>query len=165
MVVNAHCKLAQFLEEHDVSASERVKKFGRLMSELVTEIFFVPQDGFVNVAVLPSPHSQSETLHAPNIAGVNVSQTVSPTGMSQVQVPGYSQSTFGTVEEAIADPAAGDNFLGRAEAPEIPDADGLTNSEFELVASKAQDPYLDPKERANAAMMMLCGTRRKCTLL
>ena len=77
---------------------------------------------------------------------------------------GYDPNS-GANSTNICDPAAGDNFLAGAEAPEIPDADGLTNSEFELVASKAQDPYLDPQERANAAMMMIFGTRRKCTLL
>jgi hypothetical protein len=51
------------------------------------------------------------------------------------------------------------------EAPEIPDTDGLTDSEFRLVASKANDPYLNAKERADAAMMMLFGTRHMCSMI
>ena len=48
------------------------------------------------------------------------------------------------------------------EAPETPDPDdGLTPSEFNLVAKGAIDPLLDPKERANAAMIFIFGTRGK----
>jgi hypothetical protein len=57
------------------------------------------------------------------------------------------------------------SFHGEVEAPEISDADGLTNSEFRLVASKANDPHLNAKERTDAAMMMLFGTRRKCNMI
>jgi hypothetical protein len=49
--------------------------------------------------------------------------------------------------------------------PETPDADGLTASEFRLVAARANDPLLDPKQRAAAAMTMIFGTRRKYKLL
>jgi len=51
------------------------------------------------------------------------------------------------------------------EPPETPDADGLTASEFRLVAARAKDPLLDPKQRAVAAMTMIFGTRRKYRLL
>ena len=51
--------------------------------------------------------------------------------------------------------------LVTVEAPEVPDADGLTSSEFRLVAAQAQDPHLDPKERAEAALLMPFGTRGK----
>lgn len=55
--------------------------------------------------------------------------------------------------------------LDAVEAPETPDADGLTASEFRLVAARAKDPLLDPKQRAVAAMTMIFGTRRKYGLL
>ena len=35
-----------------------------------------------------------------------------------------------------------------AEPPEIPNTDGLTSFEFRLVADRAKDPFLDPKQRA-----------------
>lgn len=154
MVINSHCKLAQFLEGRDTPASERVKKFAQLMSDLVTEIFFVPT-GYVNVAV--PPPSQPETR---NMAGntSNFSQAAPTSQFLTSQEPGYSH-TFSAVEEGT------DPTVGEAETPEIPDADGLTNSEFELVASMAQDPSLDPKARADAAITMLFGTRRKCNVI
>ena len=138
-------------------ASERVTKFGQLMSDLVMEKFFVPQDaGYVTVAV---PPSQPETLHVRDTAGINHSQAVPPTCQPEFLTvqPAKHSYTFGEMVEA-KDPS-----VGEAEAPEIPDPDdGLTDSEFNLAASKAQDGNLDPKERADAAMMMLFGTRRKC---
>jgi len=47
------------------------------------------------------------------------------------------------------------------EPPEVPDADGLTDSEFRIVSARARDPSLNKKDRADAAMMVLFGTRRK----
>jgi hypothetical protein len=47
------------------------------------------------------------------------------------------------------------------DSPESPDEDGLTASEFQIVAARANDSFLDPKQRADAAMMMLYGTRCK----
>jgi hypothetical protein len=123
MVINAHYKLDQFMREHGASATPRVQKFAQLMSDLVTEIFFVPA-GFKNVA-------------AETISG-RVSQ--------------YDQSMRGSASYD------GDEF---PDAVEAPDADGLTDSEFQLVSARARDPRLDGKERANAAMMMLFGTRRE----
>jgi len=49
-------------------------------------------------------------------------------------------------------------------SPESLDEDGLTASEFQIVAARANDSFLDPKQRADAAMMMLYGTSAcKCT--
>jgi len=111
MVINAHCKLEQFSEEHPTSASERVKKVRRLMSELVTEIFFVPENGYVNLAAtLPLP--QLPTLPVPTAAGVNPSQAAPVASLvSQPQIEGYSEATDPTVE---------DGLRGEAEAPETP---------------------------------------------
>jgi len=47
---------------------------------------------------------------------------------------------------------------GEVDVPEVPDADGLTDSEFQLLAAKAVDPHLNAKERADSAVMMLFGT-------
>jgi hypothetical protein len=77
MVINAHCKFEQFLQNHSTSASAQVKKFGWLMLELVTEVFLVPENGFVNVAV---PSSQPKTAPAPTMAGANLSQSVPQMG-------------------------------------------------------------------------------------
>ena len=47
-------------------------------------------------------------------------------------------------------------------SPESPAEDGLTASEFQIVAARANDSFLDPKQRADAAMMMLYGTSVSC---
>ncbi|KAF8972732.1 hypothetical protein BDZ97DRAFT_1782429 [Flammula alnicola] len=158
MVINAHCKLEQFMQDHGGSASERVKRFAQLISELVTEIFFVPQHGYVSVAALA--HSQPESQDVPTTAGAVPSQPAPQAG--QFSAAGNSHIVGPAADATMdaADPTVGDDGFGTVEAPEIPDADGMTDSEFRLVASKANDSHLDAKERANAAMMMIFGTSR-----
>lgn len=56
----------------------------------------------------------------------------------------------------------GGDFSATLEAPEVPDEDGLTDSEFRIVSEQARDGRLSRKDRADAAMLMIFGTRRKC---
>ncbi|KAF8972065.1 hypothetical protein BDZ97DRAFT_1783040 [Flammula alnicola] len=157
MVINAHCKLQQFMRDHGPSASSRVQKFAQLMSELVTEIFFVP-DGFNNVAALAQPLQVAQ--HAQSMAGTIPSQAVQAAGQSSAAGNKfYVNPAYGGLEEASA-PSGEDRLSCAVEYPERPDTDGLTDSEFRLVSAKARDPRLDGKERADAAMMMLFGTHR-----
>ncbi|KAF8436284.1 hypothetical protein L210DRAFT_3549265 [Boletus edulis BED1] len=72
--------------------------------------------------------------------------------------PHYPQVTAcGTMSSVSHDE---NNVLDAVEPPETVADDGLTDSEFRLVAARARDPLLDPNQRADAAMMMLFGTRR-----
>lgn len=147
MVINAYYKLEQFIREHETSASERVRSFEKVISQLVTEIFFVPQTGSVSVVDVPVPAGpQQEVGQGLTVHGAPALGWTSATGLGRMMGPAYSA----TVEAATA------------EVPEVADADGLTNSEFHLLSSKATNPHLDGKERADAAVMMLFGTRRKC---
>ena len=68
----------------------------------------------------------------------------------------------GTTEDRSEPPG---EDVDAVEPPETPDADGLTDSEFQLVAARAKDPLLDPRQRAAAAMTMIFGTRRQYRLL
>ena len=50
--------------------------------------------------------------------------------------------------------------MGVLDAPEQPDDDdGLTPSEFRLLAQQARDPELGPRDRSNAASMLIHGVR------
>lgn len=129
MVINAHSKLDLFMRDHNISATPRIRMFAQRISELVAQIFFVPQN-FKSVAGCPTGTIRSQR--------VRLSRQFS--GESGKDQP------FGEME---------------TEAPEASDTDGLTDSEFHLISEKAQDPNLSHKDRADAAMRMLLGTRRK----
>lgn len=131
MVINAHCKLQQFMAQHGDSAGPRVKEFAALMSELVTEIFFVP-GGAHNIA--------EQFLHISQPAQTTITPHLAPR------------------TDDVAPPDC--DGLNLVEHPETPDTDGLTDSEFRLVSAQACDPHLDSEQRANAAMMMIFGTHR-----
>ncbi len=102
-------------------------------------------------------------------APLDIQQAVrgAPTTEGQPSSSGYpwrAYHTFGATEEAPGPSGESESESGplvTVEAPEVPDADGLTSSEFRLVAAQAQDPHLDPKERAEAALLMPFGTRGK----
>jgi hypothetical protein len=49
---------------------------------------------------------------------------------------------------------------GPVDAPETPDTDGLTDTEFWSLEGKAQNPRLDSKRRSDAAMLIIFGTQR-----
>ncbi|KAK2464039.1 hypothetical protein APHAL10511_003983 [Amanita phalloides] len=149
IVINAHYKLDQFMRDHGSSASPRVQRFAQQMSDLVTAIFFVPQtnsgvtvhrqQGYHTTEVIPS--QSSLVAHRFSAPGRPLGQ----------------ESPSGTMEDNSEPPG---EDLDAVEPPETPDADGLTASEFRLVAARAKDPLLDPKQRAVAAMTMIFGTRR-----
>ncbi|KAF8337664.1 hypothetical protein F5887DRAFT_984264 [Amanita rubescens] len=145
MVVNAHYKLAQFMRDHGSSASPRVQRFAQQMSDLVTAIFFAPQ---THTGVAVHRHSVSQQGHHMTAQSSSVAHRFSSLGQS---------SPSGTMEDSSEPPG---EDLDAVEPPETPDADGLTASEFRLVAARAKDPLLHPKQRAVAAMTMMFGTRR-----
>ncbi|KAG6376552.1 hypothetical protein JVT61DRAFT_1526 [Boletus reticuloceps] len=156
MVINAYYKLDQFMRDHGSSASSRVRWFADQMSMLVTAIFYVPP-------------------HYPQVTGQTQSAEISQPSRSAT-VTGTSQSAAVTSQHTVqVDPQAGspacgtmvdssvsheNNVLDAVEPPETVGDDGLTDSEFRLVAARARDPLLDPDQRADAAMMLLFGTRR-----
>ena len=158
IVVNAHYKLDQFMRDHGSSASPRVQRFAQQMSDLVTAIFFVPQK--YNGVTVHTRHSQfmqvSQQGHHTTEVSPSQSSLVAHR-FSTLQPPLGQKSPSGTIEPG--------EDLDAVEPPETPDADGLTASEFRLVAAKAKDPLLDSKQRAVAAMTMIFGTRRKYRLL
>ena len=156
MVINAHYKLNQFMRDRGSSASPRVQWFAEQMSDLVTEIFFVPQTysgvrhgQFVQVS--RQGHQTTEVIHPQ-------SSLVAPA----LEHPLGQNYSSGTTEDRSEPPG---EDVDAVEPPETPDADGLTDSEFHLVAARAKDPLLDPRQRAAAAMTMIFGTRRKYRLL
>ena len=153
MVINAHYKLGQYMRDHGSSATPRVQKFARLMSELVTAIFFLPPR-------YPSATTRSQPVQVLRRSPRTIRATSSlPTSVAdQVPVLGLHQgqnARYGVMEDS-SDPPGEDPDL--VEPPEPTDADGLTASEFRLVAARARDPLLDAKERASSAMTMLFGT-------
>jgi hypothetical protein len=133
MIVNAHSKLQQYMENYGSDASARVQEFAQLMDELVVEIFFVP----------------------PSIRNVKKKNTVFSQPDLACNIP--SRRLRGARFHSEPNLAQDETI---PEYPESPGEDGLTDSEFSIVADKAQDGQLDARERANAAMMMLFGTRR-----
>jgi len=151
MIVNASCKLAQFMKEHGSSATPRVQNFAGLMEDLVEAIFFVP-DGFTVAHVSGSPEVQQVPNEDERMPDENLSHMERGTGQSLNPGHGFWVNT-----------ASGP---GPMEAPEVPNPDdGLTDSESRLVSAQARDPSLGRKERASAVMMMLFGTRREFTWL
>jgi hypothetical protein len=159
MVVNAHYKLDQFMRDHGSSASPRVQRFAQQMSDLVTAIFFVPKN-YRGVTV----HRHSQFVQVSQ-QGHHTTEVIPSQSSHRFSVPGRPaghNSPSGTMEDSSE--LSGEDF-DAVEPPETPDEDGLTASEFRLVAERAKDPLLDPKQRAVAAMMMIFGTRRKYKLL
>ena len=146
------------MRDHGSSASPRVQRFAQQMSDLVTAIFFVPQK--YNGVTVHTRHSQfmqvSQQGHHTTEVSPSQSSLVAHR-FSTLQPPLGQKSPSGTIEPG--------EDLDAVEPPETPDADGLTASEFRLVAAKAKDPLLDSKQRAVAAMTMIFGTRRKYRLL
>lgn len=157
MVINGYHKLNQFMRQNEASASDRVKNFERLMSDLVTEIFFVPssEDGYASVvtmshlpppvpAILP-PSTQSNTSLFGTFQLSECHHTLTSSDPSNLRMLG--------------------GFSDEEDLPEVPNIDGLTDSEFKLLAEKASDPYLNAKERADSAVMMLFGTHGKYNII
>ncbi|TFK51161.1 hypothetical protein OE88DRAFT_1808638 [Heliocybe sulcata] len=113
MVINAHSKLEVFMRDHGAAAAPRIQRYAQLMSDLVTEIFFVPE-GMGSVA----GHTNRTTGQSPG-AGHEHGGT-NPHGRKQ-ETPG---------------PADTDS----ADAPEPPAEDGLTDTELRLVEAQALLP-------------------------
>lgn len=157
IVINAHYKLDQFMQNCSSSASPRVQRFAELISDLVTAIFFVPQaDNDVPTTI--NGHAQVSQQ------GDHTAEVI-PSGLSFAALgPPIDEqnSPSGTMEDSSEPPG---EDLDAVEPPETPDEDGLTASEFRVVAARAKDPLLDPKQRAVSAMTMIFGTRRKYRLL
>jgi len=159
MVVNAHCKLQDFICTY--VPTPRIKRYADLMSELVGLIFFVPT-GMENIAELMNP---APPLAVPNPTMVSflpsqpVQQQTHPSGQgSELGI----DPPLDSIQEVAALPT-GEDQVCAIESPETPDPDdGLTDTEFRLVSGKATDPHLDACERADAAIMMIFGTHRKC---
>jgi hypothetical protein len=142
MVVNANAKLQSFMRDHRASATLRITMFASLVSELMDEIFFVPQ-GFHSrlddSLSLPIPAQFHPVVGAALIETVSGTGSPAPTGHEF----GQPSTSVGSMEES--------------DAPERPDDDGLTPSEFRLLAQQARDPELRPRDRSNAASMLICG--------
>ncbi|CAA7268652.1 unnamed protein product [Cyclocybe aegerita] len=158
MVMNAHSKLQTFLRDFAEVASTRVIHVAQLISELVTEIFFVPgaydDVGPKMYSLLLAQKAQS---HRSMISGDHL-QPMQPVA-SGADFSWVSRSTSREKEDPdAAVPPSDDEEVN--EAPETPESDGLTDSEFRIVSAQANNPHLDAKRRADAAMMMLFGTPR-----
>ena len=122
------------MQDHSNTASERVKYFDMLIKDLVTEMFFLP----------PSINDLLELRYEhPPV----------PTSLPASIIP--SNSTTRDMDSSHID------HDYPPETPESTRDDGLTDSEFWTVAKRTNDPKLDASERADAAMMMLFGTRGK----
>jgi hypothetical protein len=155
MVINAHYKLSQFMQDHGSSATPRVQRFAQLMSELVTAIFFLPPryGGATRRSHPVQVLQRHRTIRAPSSRSASVADQIPALGSHQGQ-----NAPYGVTEDSSDPPGEGPDLV---EPPEPTDADGLTASEFRLVATKARDPLLDGKERASAAMIMMFGTHRE----
>ena len=145
MVVNANAKLQSFMRSHSDLATPRIIIFADLVSELMDEIFFVPQ-GFPsrldNSLTLQVPVQPHPVLGAASAGAVSGMGNPTPTGL------GFGQ------------PSASFDSMGVLDTPERPDEDdGLTPSEFRLLAQQARDPELGPRDRSNAASMLIHGVR------
>ncbi|CAA7266155.1 unnamed protein product [Cyclocybe aegerita] len=150
MITNAHWKLKHFMEKHGASATPRVQSTAALMSDLVTEIFYVPPGYPAIISIDTAVRDRS---------GGRQSATAS------THYPGARRTTMLDPSDEASALASGSRSSGAphfeaSEAPEEEDEDGVTNTEFRLLSTQAQDPALDSRQRANAAMMMLFGTRR-----
>jgi hypothetical protein len=114
MVVNAHAKLQSFMRSHSALATPRIRTFADLVSELMDEIFFVPQgfhsrlDDSLTLQVPAQPHL---VLGAASIGAVSGTGIPTPIGLEF----GQSSASFDSVRAL--------------DAPERPDDDdGLTPS-------------------------------------
>ncbi|KIM37120.1 hypothetical protein M413DRAFT_278282 [Hebeloma cylindrosporum] len=141
MVVNAHAKLQSFMTRHSAEATPRIRMFAKLVSELMDEIFFVPE-GY------HSPLDKLLTLQVPSqsppVPGAPSIGAVLGTAIPPALESGQSSASFDPMQEL--------------DAPEHPDEDdGLTDSEFRLLAQQACDPKLKPRDRSNAAAMLIGG--------
>ena len=73
----------------------------------------------------------------------------------------HTQNPSTAMEQGDNSILVAENILhGPVDAPETPDTDGLTDTEFRSLEEKAQDPRLDSKRRSDAAMLMIFGTHR-----
>ena len=145
MVVNANAKLQSFMRSHSALATPRILMFANLVSELMDEIFFVPKgfhshlDDSLTLQLPAQPHP---VLGAHSIGAVSGTGIPAPTELAF----GHSSASF--------------DSMGVLDAPEQPDDDdGLTPSEFRLLAQQARDPELGPRDRSNAASMLIHGVR------
>ncbi|KIM37122.1 hypothetical protein M413DRAFT_448648, partial [Hebeloma cylindrosporum] len=108
--------------------------FAKIVSELMQEIFFSP-NGFYsrldNLLTLQVPAQPPPVPNVPPRPALGF---------------GQSSASFDSMKEV--------------DDPEQPDEDdGLTPSEFPLLAQQARDPGLKPRERSNAAAMLIGGLR------
>ncbi|TFK45563.1 hypothetical protein OE88DRAFT_1715335 [Heliocybe sulcata] len=133
MVINAHSKLEVFMRDHGAAAAPRIQRYAQLMSDLVTEIFFVPE-GMGSVAVRES----SLRVSVPNSskAGVVPGHTNRTTGQS----PGAGHEHGGTNPHGRKQETPGPADTDSADAPEPPAEDGLTDTELRLVEAQALLP-------------------------
>jgi hypothetical protein len=118
--------------------------FANLVSELMDEIFFIPR-GFHSrlndLLTLQVPAHPHPAVGAASIGAVSDLTIPTPTGL------GFGQ------------PSASFDSMEALDGPEQPDDDdGLTSSEFRLLAQQARDPELRPRDRSNAASMLIYGT-------
>jgi len=149
MVINANAKLQSFMRSHSDLATPRIIMFANLVSELMDEIFFVPQ-GF------HSRLDDSLTLQLPTqphpVLGADSIGALSGTEIPPMEL-GFGQSSASFDSMGVLD-----------DSPEPPDEDdGLTPSEFRLLAQQARDPELGPRDRSNAASMLIHGVRGECS--
>jgi hypothetical protein len=146
------------MRDHGSSATRRIQNFAQQMSDLVTAIFFVPE-GYGSTTSRRQSSQISGRAHPTAVAAL--SHPASAADLLSAPPQGQNPRDGGTEDSS--------NLRGNgsdvAEPPEIPDTDGLTASEFRLVADRAKDPFLDPKQRAGAAIMMIFGTHRESKLL
>jgi len=142
MIVNANAKLQSFMRSHSAFATPRFIMFANLVSELMDEIFFVPK-GFRSrlddSLTLPVPAQPQPVLGAASVGAISRAGISTPKGLGF----GQSSTSYGS--------------MGVLDAPELPDDDGLTPSEFRLLAQQARDPELGPRDRSNAASMLIHG--------
>jgi hypothetical protein len=120
--------------------------FADLISELMDEIFFVPQ-GFHSrlddsLTLQVQPAQPQPVLGAASIGPVSGTGIPTPIGLEF----GQSSASFDSMRVPDA-----------LEHPD--DDDGLTPSEFRLLAQQARDPKLAPRDRSNAASMLIHGVR------
>ena len=144
------------MRDHGSSATRRIQNFAQQMSDLVTAIFFVPE-GYGTTTSRP----QSSQISGRATAVAALSHPASAADLLSAPPQGQNPRDGGTEDRSDLR----GNGSNVAEPSEIPDTDGLTASEFRLVADRAKDPFLDPKQRAGAAIMMIFGTHRECKLL
>jgi len=121
-----------------ITIPSRVKLFAKLISDLVEEIFFVPNSFYTAAALF----SNEATLQVPLLVEADDLDT---------------QNLSTAMDNSI--PVAENILHGQVDAPETPDTDELTDTEFRLVEEEAQDPHLDSKRRSDAAMLMIFGTQ------